>query len=974
VVNVGTAVGYLDLDYSKFTKGFKGASNDLKVFQQENATAADKFTALGSAMTKIGSTLTKTVTLPIVAVGTVAVTSAADFEKSMKNIQSITGATGEEMLYLEQKAKEMGQTTVFSASDAADAFKYMAIAGQGPERMLESLDGIANLAAASNMNLGRAAEIVADSLEAFGLKASDAGAFADVLAATTNVANVEVDQLGETLKYFAPVASALGYTIEDAAVAMALMANQGIKAGQAGTSLRMAFLRMVNPPKQAAEAMEEYGINLKKQDGTMMSMMEVIQHLRERFATMTEEQQVQAAASIFGANAMSGMLAVVRSTDEQMSDVVDVISDASNAYDGLGMAAGMAATQNESFSNQATILKNNLNVAAIELGTVLLPMLKDLIQWLMGVVNAFVALDDGTKRTIVTIAGIAAAVGPVLLVIGSVFKAIGSLISIFGMLKTVVMGLFTLIAAHPVMALIIAVAALGIALVGMARDTSAADESIKNIKNSITDFGDMVKGTEPKIADMSRMLSSQGNSFADLERTIREKETAITEILSTALQEGRELRQSELADIARYTQELAELYRQRMEIIRAQMMAENTKLQLELTTIDQEGAAQRLANAQEYYNQAQAEAENAYTAELTLIEQKYQAMGEVGSAAYQAELAQAQEHYQTSLSENQAYLNTTYELVSQAAGTWVSEDAQKWASLSAQADVWQSGEGKRQQGMLERFGNWVSGYSGQANNFAAVLEGMDINSANSFLSMLATTKQKGGEITEESKTLAANMLNAFVGLPGQMNDKGKEILLGMIGGLASEIPGLEDTSKMSADQIVATLQKELGIQSPSRVTFEIGSQVGEGAIKGLLSQQQSIERQAKGFGSGLIGSLQAGMESVWGTLTSWVNSALDWISKQFNAIGSFVSGIAAGGKKSHAAGLDFVPYDNYAAMLHQGERVLTAQEAQAYERGEGGGKKGNTYNFYSPKAIDVVEAKRMFDTAEKASALGFNLG
>ena len=201
-------------------------------------------------MSAAGGKLTMGVTTPIVALGAKAVKTAADFESSMSEVSAISGATGEDLQKLESLAKKMGETTRFSASEAAEALKYMAMAGWKTEDMLNGLEGIMNLSAASGENLGATSDIVTDALTAFGLSAADSGHFADLLAKASSNANTNVSMMGETFKYVAPVAGALGYSAEDVALAVGLMANSGIKASQAGTSLRASMTNLAKPTKE----------------------------------------------------------------------------------------------------------------------------------------------------------------------------------------------------------------------------------------------------------------------------------------------------------------------------------------------------------------------------------------------------------------------------------------------------------------------------------------------------------------------------------------------------------------------------------------------------------------------------------------------------------------------------------------------------------------------------------------------------
>jgi len=360
-----------------------GRIDDLKRKQEEAADAAQKMGAsvnesLAAASQAFVASGIAGAAKDVFNVFADSAAVAMDFEKSMSSLEAILGATSEEMNILKSVAGEAGRTTVFNAEEIAGSFKYMAVAGEDTSRMLDSMNGIVNLAQGSGLDLARTAEIVADSLEAFGLAAKDTDHFANVLAATTNVANVEVGQLGETLKYAAPMASALGFSIDDMSVAMALMANNGVKASQAGTSLRAALTRLVSEPKAAAEAMDEYGISITNADGTMKSFAEIVEILRDRFSDMTAAQQGAAAAAIFGQNAMSGMLAVARSTEKQMDDASEAIYGADRAFYGLGAAAGMAKTATDNARSALQIMNNASNDFRMAVGEALTPTIKDL--------------------------------------------------------------------------------------------------------------------------------------------------------------------------------------------------------------------------------------------------------------------------------------------------------------------------------------------------------------------------------------------------------------------------------------------------------------------------------------------------------------------------------------------------------------------------------------------------------------------
>ncbi len=281
-----------------------------------------------------------------------AVDVGSSFESAMSEVKAISGATGENFEKLTDKAKEMGATTKFSATESAEALKYMAMAGWETEQMTDGLAGVMNLAAASGENLGTVSDIVTDAMTAFGLEAKESSHFADVLAKASSSSNTNVGLMGETFKYVAPIAGAMKYSIEDTATAIGLMANAGIKGGEAGTALRSMLTRLVKPPKEAAEALDGLGISAKNSDGSMKPLREVLGDLREKFAGLDDSQKAQYAASIAGQEAMSGLLAIVNTSDKDFEKLTKSIDNSKDAA-----------------KKQADTMNNNLKGAMYELGS-----------------------------------------------------------------------------------------------------------------------------------------------------------------------------------------------------------------------------------------------------------------------------------------------------------------------------------------------------------------------------------------------------------------------------------------------------------------------------------------------------------------------------------------------------------------------------------------------------------------------------
>ena len=431
--NVGISTNNLSDENKKLSDSY----DSIKKSQEEYARINKK---IEDNNTKISDTKRGLIKDIGVATGTAAamykgfIEPSAEYQAKLSEIKAIIGGTPKEMNILSNKARQMGETTVFSATEIADSFKYFAVAGAGPSRMLESLNGIINLAQGSGLELSSTAEIVADSLQAFGMKTKDTDHYANVLAATTNVANVEVSQLGETMKYCAPAAKLLGYTADDTATAVALMANAGIKASQAGTTLRASFTRLAAPPKTAAAEMERLGLSLTDSKGKMKPFSSVIQELRGHFKKMTETQQVQSAAALFGQNAMSGMAEVLRATGDDFDDIVEGIQNADTAFNGMGSAVGMAKTRVDNLKGDMALASGAWKELSLTVGDMFQDSMREGIQKLTEFIQSVRTFIKENPEAVKNIAKIAA--GFLALKVGGKVAKLGFLEIYNGVLKT----------------------------------------------------------------------------------------------------------------------------------------------------------------------------------------------------------------------------------------------------------------------------------------------------------------------------------------------------------------------------------------------------------------------------------------------------------------------------------------------------------------------------------------------------------
>lgn len=473
---------------------------------------------------KVGGTLTSAgqkllpLSTGIAGLGVAAVKTTADFDSEMSKVSAISGATGTDLDKLRGKAREMGAKTKFSASEAAQGMQYMAMAGWKTQDMMDGLEGIMNLAAASGEDLASTSDIVTDALTAFGLSAKDSSHFSDILAAASSNANTNVSMMGETFKYAAPVLGSLGYTAEDAALAIGLMANAGIKSSQAGTSLRGAITNLAKPTDTVAAAMDKYGISLTDSSGKMLSLRELMEQLRQKLGGLSEAEQAQAAAALFGKEAMSGMLAIINGSDKDFEKLAGAIDNCD------GSSEKMANTMNDNLQGQITILMSQLQELAISFGEILMPKIRDIVTHIQNFVDKLNAMDEGQKETILRIGMFVAALAPMLIGLGKVITFSANVSSALGTLSAGLVkaggfsGVFT-----KALGLITSPAAIVVGVI------AAITAVIIHLWNTNEDFRNTITAIWQKIKDafttfaagISERLSALGITFSDVTSAIK---------------------------------------------------------------------------------------------------------------------------------------------------------------------------------------------------------------------------------------------------------------------------------------------------------------------------------------------------------------------------------------------------------------------------------------------------------------------
>lgn len=409
-ISAGTIMAYMDLDMSSFNSAIDMAGEQLSGFASGGVAGA--LGSIGAAAETAGRALTMHITGKLLDVGQAALQVGMDFDASMSNVYGLMSSLNlsqAQMDALRDTAREMGATTKFSASEAADAMGYMALAGWDDAQVIAGIPGVLNLAAAANMDLAKASDIVTDTMTPFGMAAERAGEAADVFAYAQANSNTTVEALGEAMKYAAPTADAFGMTLQDTAAAMGVLANAGIKGSQGGTTLNAMLRDMKNNAKNGAIAIGKTKVALTNADGSYRSYAAIIRDIDKATSSMTASQRDAALGAIFGDESLKGILATLK----QGPDALDAMTE--GMYACGGAAEDMAATMGDNLKGDLAILESGAQDMAIALSDWLMPAARGVVQGITDMIGKFNALDDGTKNTIFRIGAMAAAAGPLLL-------------------------------------------------------------------------------------------------------------------------------------------------------------------------------------------------------------------------------------------------------------------------------------------------------------------------------------------------------------------------------------------------------------------------------------------------------------------------------------------------------------------------------------------------------------------------------
>lgn len=498
---------YLKATDNNFVSTFKDAAKQVQNFQNNtNSTMS----TVGQVATSTGKTLTKAVTVPIVGIGVAAAKVGGDFEAQMSRVKAISGATGSSFEELRQQAIDLGAKTAFSAKESAAGMENLASAGFDAKEIMEAMPGLLDLAAVSGGDVALASENAATALRGFNLDASQSGHVANVFARAAADTNAEVGDMGEAMKYIAPVANTMGLSLEETAAAIGIMSDAGVKGSQAGTTLRGALSRLAKPTKPMIEKMQELGVSFYDASGKMIPLKDQISVLKKSFTGLTQEQKNNALVTLYGQESLSGMVALVDKGPDALSKLTTSLQNSDGAAD------KMARTMQDNMNSSLEQMMGAFESAAIVIQKILAPAVKQVADAVSGLVDKFVSAPEPVQKMIVTIGLIVAAIGPLLLIVGKAIKIFQTMKVGFLALRSglaLIGSSFTAISL-PVLGIIAAIAAVIAIGILVYKNWDKISKFGKEVWANVKKFAsDAAEGIKEKWGDITQWFSDTWNNL-----------------------------------------------------------------------------------------------------------------------------------------------------------------------------------------------------------------------------------------------------------------------------------------------------------------------------------------------------------------------------------------------------------------------------------------------------------------------------
>jgi TP901 family phage tail tape measure protein len=923
-------------DFEKQAAIMAGDTSLATSFAEKSIAAeqmAAKFTKAADAIGAIGSKLSLFVTAPLLAVGAAATSTAIDFDTAMSQLGGALDMPIDQLGDLKQLAIDTGNSTIYSAEDAAEAMTELAKGGLTEADIKGgALASTMQLAAAGSLDLSTAANTVVQEMGAFHLTADDTSIAVNALAGAANASSSDVSDLTEGLSQAAAQASNAGWTIQDTTAVLAAFADNGIKGSDAGTSLKTCLQRLAAPTDDAADAISALGINVRDGNGNMLDAAGVAQELQNKLGGLSSAQRDAALQTIFGSDASRAALVLMNEGSAGIENYTAATNDQSAAQ---RMADAQMGDSQRALEN----MSGSLETAGIQLGEAIAPSVVDVANKVGDLADKFSGLDAGQQKTIVTMLAVAAATGPVVSIIGKGVGTIGNMVGAYGKLSaklaevsakssgaaTAIKGLES--------ATKIAIAALAVFTIdeiyaGLSGITGAAENAqtaLDSAAGSVTSLATMASTATPLVGDLSGTVTETGQTIAELSTVIDSNEAAITAIIQSRLSEQQTLRQEDLDNIAAYNAAIAEAEKAKLNSYMSSLDSVSTMVEAE-GTITRDAAATYLSTANETYSQAQTDLESWYQGRLTTINNEYSTEDSRHSQAYQDELAAAKAYYDQSQSDLNTHYDSVKSTVVNSMDQVSTDDVSAWNDMQYAQDEWHTSSMNGITQVANWATQWTATYRDNVSDYKSALADVTNQTTSDYLQQTLTIADSTGQISQSNLDMVNTILNNMYDLPDGFDDAATKAMRSLAAGMDDQL-GI-DVANSTADQIIEAYRKnidkakttgadyvagiesgldtnhdgvisaaerlatttkdsygnKLGIHSPSTVGIEQGGYYAAGVAQGIDDGQPQVSASSTSLASavmsvvsgGLSGS--SGLGSVFSSdLSGGMDSGSGWV-------------------------------------------------------------------------------------------------
>ncbi len=978
-------------NYENQLKDVTSQLNNSGKAWEENGKKLEKF---GTNIQNAGKKMLG-VTTGITALGTGAIATAANFEDAMRQVAATMGITADEIengsesyKILEDAAKQCGENTKYSASEAAEALNYLALAGYDAKKSAEVLPKILNLATAGNLDLATASDMVTDAMAALGMETKDLDKYIDEMAKTSQKSNTSVGQLGEATLTCAGTVKLANMSLETMNAELGILANNGIKGAEGGTHLRNIILSLTSPTDVAAKALKNLGIKVTDSSGNIRDMNDIMADFNKKLAGMSDEKKTNIISQIFNKTDISAVNALIKGSGEEFANLKKEISNSN------GAAQDMADTMNSSLKGQLTLVKSQLEAIAIKLGNKLMPYVKDCVKKISDLATKFSNLNDEQTKTVLKIAGIVAAAGPLLTIVGKITSLLGSGIKTIGVVNqavgvmrgtitttsTAVNGLVTVFKTINPITLIAAtgITALSAAAYKYAENQNAAKKEAEEFTQKVTDskqalddynksIDDSINAEIGHIEYVSKLkdeLIQLVDENGKVKKGYEGRVSFILNEMNQALGTEYELN----GDVIDSYKNLREEIDKTIEKKRAEVLLSAGEEKYKNAIKTQTKAVEDLKQAHDdlgmSYEESKQKIENWKTSMNNAVSEKDTEKVSELSRQYKQELEALKERikaYETAESTVKECNNNIKSYEDDYAkfaegkyneiGQTIIGSTKSW-SESSLSEIRTSIENQKQElsaykEIYERTGDEVARKAMERaqQNLQAL--------ANELVQRTSTIGELGEDEIKAWQTLATTSYSTYYDTISPLDEELRKKIEQMTGVTAEKTPELVAETQRMSEQVLAQIEQNSEFRQEAIKNLQgMLNGLEDNELRELLENAgvEDVEEVLKGIRKGnlaenegvnILKSLHTGLgdarwkKNLWDTARGIASSLSGLLSIKAN-INRKTSSLPG-----HKSGLDYVPYDDYVARLHKGERVLTAKENKSLEEAQKSSKKSN---------------------------------